>query len=96
MFQSTTDEHTTRGFTVLASAVRRGTPARISWRLTAPAFALALAVLITGNAAAVQLARDDNNNARLVTPMLETRIVSSQQLKLKLATKAGHSILVFG
>jgi hypothetical protein len=65
-------------------------------RLAATASALALTVLLAGNVAARQLARDDGGSAALVTPKLDSRSVAGLQFKLKLATTAGYRILVFG
>ena len=66
-----------------------------SRRLSALACALTLAVLLTGNVAARQLDRDDTGQAPLVTPRLNV-VTSSQWTRFKLATPAGHTILVYG
>ena len=79
-----------------ATAQRRGTKAQFNRRLAASASALALAVLLTGNVAAYQLERDDHGNGALVTPRLNPSMASGQWLRLKLATTAGHKVLVYG
>ena len=75
---------------------RRGTSGRISRRLTGLGCAFALTVLLTGNVAAYQLDRDDQGIGPLVTPRVNVPTVSGQWLSLKLATTAGHRILVYG
>ena len=75
---------------------RRGTSTRFHRRLAGLGCALALTVLLTGHVAAYQLDRDDSGKTALVTPRLQTPSVSSQWLALKLATTAGHQVLVYG
>ena len=68
----------------------------IGRRISAIACALTLAVLLTGNVAAFQLERDDAGPATLVTPKLSPVNGSSQWMRFKLSTSAGHKILVYG
>lgn len=65
-------------------------------RLAGLGSAVALSVLLTGNVAAYQLDRDDGGTVPLVTPRLETPNVTIEWLAFKLATTAGHKILVYG
>jgi hypothetical protein len=65
-------------------------------RLSGAACAVTLAVLLTGNVAAVQLDREDRGDAVLVTPRHNQLIASSQWMTFKLATTAGYRVLVFG
>lgn len=80
----------------IATTQRHGTPARLVRRFSGSIGALALAVLLTGNVAAYQLDRDDQGSAQLVTPRVSVTTVSGQWISLKLATTAGHKILVYG
>jgi hypothetical protein len=65
-------------------------------RLSALACALTLAILLTGNVAAFQPERDNTGPATLVTPKLIPANGSSQWVRFKLATPAGHQVLVYG
>ncbi len=80
----------------IATTQRRGTPARLARRLSGPVGTLVLAVLVTGNVAAYQLNRDDRGSAQLVTPRVNVTTVSGQWMSLKLVTKAGYKVLVYG
>ncbi len=82
--------------TGIATTQRRRTTARPVRRLSGLVGALALTMLLTGNVAAYQLGRDDQGHAQLVTPRAPVTTVSGQWMSLKLATTAGHKILVFG
>ena len=80
----------------IATTQRRGSSARLARRLSGPVGTLVLAVLVTGNVAAYQLNRDDRGSAQLVTPRVNVTTVSGQWMSLKLVTKAGYKILVYG
>ena len=79
-----------------ATTSRNGISTRLARRLAGLASAVALTVLLTGNVAAYQLDRDDHGSSPLVTPRVYVSTVSAQWISLKLATTAGHKILVFG
>jgi hypothetical protein len=79
-----------------ATQSRHGTSSRLNRQLIGMAGSVALAVLLTGNVAAAQLERDDTSTATLVTPKLNPVSFSSQWMRFKLATHAGHTILVYG
>jgi hypothetical protein len=82
---------------VHATESRQGTSSRLNRQLIGMAGSVALAVLLSGNVAAAQLAGDDRVvNAPLVTPKLDSRVGPSQHLKFKLTTTTGYYILVYG
>jgi hypothetical protein len=67
---------------------------RIHRRLSAPASAVALAMLLAGNVSGAQLVREDTQEP-LVTPRL-SRPLAALQLQFKLATHAGRTVLERG
>jgi hypothetical protein len=79
-----------------ATTQRHGSAARLVRRFTGALNALALAVLLTGNVAAYQVDREDRGVGPLVTPRVHVSTSSGLWLSRKLATTAGHRILVYG
>jgi len=71
---------------------------RAAWRqrFTASAGALMLAVLLTGNVVAYQVAGDGGSEGPLVTPRSSSSDVATLLFRLKLATTAGYEVAVRG
>jgi hypothetical protein len=81
-------------FTSHAPALRDRNHAHFSRRLAAPACAIAMAVLLAGNVAAIELVREDDGP--LATPRPNPVLDSGWLLPFKLATTAGYHVLVYG
>jgi hypothetical protein len=72
---------------------RQRNPGHHFRHLTAPACALALVLLLAGNVAAHELTGDSGASA--AGPRLD-RSIENLHLRFKLATNAGHDVLVRG
>jgi hypothetical protein len=70
----------------------RPSPAQIGRRVMAPACGLALAVLLAGNVAAVEIEREGSSGPDVIKAGLDHRLL----LEFKLHTTAGYYMLVYG
>jgi hypothetical protein len=77
-----------------ATGARKPSAFRLNRLQAAPACAVVLLVLLSGNVAAKQLANDQRNGP-LVTPKV-TSVPARSHLAYKLGTTAGYRVLAFG
>lgn len=79
-------------FSTFAPVLHHRNQSRFGRRSVGPVCALALAVLVAGNVAAIELERDNPGSAGVVTPGLDFLDL----IQFKLRTTAGYNVLVFG